>query len=84
MVDARKNRFEADAAWDLIHASESITTARGKKVQAWDPAADDREMIMKQVMGPSGNLRAPTLKIGSKTLVGFNPDLYESLVKGDI
>jgi hypothetical protein len=28
-------------------------------------------------MGPSGNLRAPTLKIGDTLIVGFNPDLYQ-------
>jgi hypothetical protein len=27
-------------------------------------------------MGPSGNLRAPTLKMGGTLIVGFNPDLY--------
>lgn len=28
-------------------------------------------------MGPSGNLRAPTFKVGDTYLVGFNEEMYE-------
>ncbi len=28
-------------------------------------------------MGPSGNLRAPTFRLGNHYLVGFNPEMYE-------
>ncbi len=28
-------------------------------------------------MGPSGNLRAPTFKLGNRYLVGFNDEMYK-------
>jgi hypothetical protein len=60
----------------LIHKAKSITTAKGKKVRKWDPAVDDKNEILKHVMGPSGNLRAPTYRIGNDFVVGFNSELY--------
>ena len=31
-------------------------------------------------MGPSGNLRAPTYRVGDRFIVGFNLDLYTDWV----
>ena len=76
MVDARKERFDAEKAWDLLHKAKSITTAKGKKVQKWGPAVDDKAAILKHVMGPSGNLRAPAYRVNNEFLVGFNSELY--------
>ena len=63
----------------MLSAGNSITTAKGKKVRAFDPGKDDKATILKQAMGPSGNLRAPTLRMGNRFVIGFNPDLYEGL-----
>jgi hypothetical protein len=30
-------------------------------------------------MGPSGNLRAPTLRCGNRILIGFHEELYSAL-----
>ncbi len=70
------------AAWDLIKKAKSIAIAKGKKISTWDPKVDDQESILKQVMGPSGNLRAPTFRVDDQFIIGFNPDLYEEWVKG--
>ena len=43
------------------------------------PARDGREEVLKQVMGPSGNLRAPALRIGNAFIIGFNADLYKDI-----
>ena len=37
------------------------------------------EEILKLVLGPTGNLRAPTLLVGKKMVVGFNQEMYESV-----
>ncbi|SMD05837.1 hypothetical protein SAMN02746065_12622 [Desulfocicer vacuolatum DSM 3385] len=79
VVDARKERFDADAAWEMIKSVDTVTTAKGKKVQTWHPATDDKDKMLKQVMGPSGNLRAPTLRMGNRFIIGFNDDLYENI-----
>ncbi len=53
---------------------------KGKKELRFTPSDENRAEILKAAMGPSGNLRAPTLKIGSQFLVGFNLELYQSLM----
>ncbi|ACN14367.1 hypothetical protein HRM2_12550 [Desulforapulum autotrophicum HRM2] len=78
VVDARKDRFDAGSAWEMIQHSPAIVTAKGKKVQVWNPALDDREKILKQVMGPSGNLRAPAFQTKDCFVIGFNADYYDS------
>ena len=46
----------------------------------WNPQTDNREEILKSVMGPSGNLRAPTWKIDREFLVGFSPEQYQEVL----
>ncbi len=76
--DARKERIDADAAWEMLKSATRILTAKGKKVQEWNPQADTKDAILKAAMGPSGNLRAPTLRIGETFYIGFNADMYEN------
>jgi hypothetical protein len=78
-VDARKQRIDAEAAWELLQSAASITTARGKKVQAFNPTLDNKADILKHAMGPSGNLRAPALHVKDQFIIGFNLDFYEQV-----
>ena len=38
-----------------------------------------KEEILKDVIGPSGNLRAPAWKVGTEFIVGFNSELYQEM-----
>jgi len=67
----------------LLGSARSITTARGKKFQKWNPGSDDKADILKQSMGPSGNLRAPTFRIKDDFVIGFSPEFYQDWVKGE-
>jgi len=75
-VDARKEKIDADAALDLLRQAGSITVAKGKKIFTLDPKHIEKADILNLVMGPSGNLKAPTLRVGDRFMVGFNPDMY--------
>ncbi|SHI97441.1 hypothetical protein SAMN02745165_01299 [Malonomonas rubra DSM 5091] len=81
MTDARKERIDADQAWAMIQGADSISVAKGKKVQRFEDVAAEKEMVLKNVMGPSGNLRAPTYRVGNDYVVGFNLDMYQDWVK---
>ena len=81
MVDARKVRIDATSAWCLLKDVAKITVAKGKKYIELHPQQDNREEILKQVMGPSGNLRAPACWVGDGFVIGFNAELYEKLFK---
>ncbi len=67
--------------WNLLQNAKKIRTAKGKKIEMWDPREDSRELVLKAAMGPSGNLRAPTVRIGDEFFIGFNPDLYAEICK---
>lgn len=81
MTDAGKQRFDADQAWELLKNAESVTIAKGKKYQKFVPARDGREAVLKGAMGPSGNLRASTFRVGNVFVIGFNPELYADWVQ---
>lgn len=75
-TDARKEKIEADAVWDLLGTAERIVVAKGKSVETFVPDEDDRDAILKAVLGRSGSLRAPTVKTGDTFFVGYNDALY--------
>lgn len=62
----------------LKDASQIYVGRRGKYSQHL-PDENSREEIMSLVMGRSGNLRAPTLRVGDAILVGFSKEMYESI-----
>lgn len=74
--DARKEKLDAAAVWDLIGTAKRVLVAKGRSVETFVPAAETQESILKAAMGRSGNLRAPTLQIGEVFFVGFNEALY--------
>jgi hypothetical protein len=81
VVDARKTRIDEKNAWELLKTASTVAVAKGKKVQAFTPTNDEKDAILKQAMGPSGNLRAPTYRIKDQFVIGFNADLYEETFK---
>lgn len=56
-----------------------MVVGRGKKVVAFDMKADppDDETLLAHILGPTGNLKAPTLRVGKTLLVGFSEGAYE-------
>lgn len=60
---------------------DRIVAAKGKKIDVLDlkkhPADDE---ILGVLLGPTGNLRAPTARVGKTLLVGFNEEAYDSVL----
>ncbi len=79
-VEARKQKVEGDDAWAILESAKELIVGRGKKFQEFDPAQDDKEAILKVCLGRTGNLRAPTLQMGDRVVVGFNDDMYAQFV----
>lgn len=80
-MDARKVRIDETQAWVLLQNAESVAVAKGKKIQRFESVVAEKGAVLKQVMGPSGNLRAPTYRVKDEFVVGFNPDLYADWVE---
>ena len=68
-------------ALKLVESASHLFVAKGKKVVELDLKKDNPsdEEILKLILGPTGNLRAPTLKVGKKLVVGFNDEMYSSV-----
>ena len=77
-VDAKKEPHGPDDALEILGKSSRLVAAKGKKILDYDLKKDrpEDEELLKAVIGPSGNLRAPTLIVGKTVLVGFNEDAY--------
>ena len=77
-TDARKEKMDAAAVWDLMSTAKQIVVAKGKRVETFVPSDDTQGPILKAVLGRSGSLRAPTVQSGDVFFVGYNIALYET------
>ena len=82
MKDAKKERIGEKEALALAREASEILVAKGKKTVRVDMKKDapSDEDLLKLLLGPSGNLRAPTLRKGKTLLVGFDPEAYSRVL----
>jgi arsenate reductase-like glutaredoxin family protein len=80
-VDANKYRYDEEKALGLLRGIEKLIVAKGKKIQEFDLKGEriPDETLLAHMMGPTGNLRAPTARIGKVMMVGFNEEIYRQL-----
>jgi arsenate reductase-like glutaredoxin family protein len=78
VADASKERKGRKEALALAHAAEKVVVAKGKKFVTFDMKKDppNDAALAAHLLGPTGNLRAPTIRLGPSLLVGFNEDVY--------
>jgi arsenate reductase-like glutaredoxin family protein len=81
-VQASKTRFGAQQALELARKADRVIAVRGKKVVEFDMKADppDDETLLAHLLGPTGNLRAPTAMVGRTLVVGFNEETYKQVL----
>ena len=62
----------------MVHGAHRLIAAKGKKVTTIDlrtaPPAD--EVLAGLMLGPTGNLRAPVMRIGQTIVVGYNDQAF--------
>ena len=63
----------------MLKSANKLWVAKGKKVAVFEPGKKVTQEMVAAMLGPTGNLRAPTLLIGKDIVVGFNADLYEEI-----
>ena len=66
----------------LVRDIDEIYSMRGKKILHFDlrKGRPDNTTLAAALLGPTGNLRAPTLRKGRTLIVGFDPETYEKLL----
>jgi hypothetical protein len=63
----------------MAKAASKVYVAKGKKLDAFKPGGKADAAVVAAMLGPTGNLRAPCLRIGKTVIVGFNEDLYTGI-----
>ena len=57
-----------------------LLVAQGKRLLAFELSGKVPDAAVDAMLGPTGNLRAPTLRVGKTILVGFHPEMYASVL----
>lgn len=83
-MNATKVRIGPADALKLLDGVTRFVAAKGKKVVTFDLAADrpGDDVLLSHLIGPTGNLRAPTARVGSTLVVGFNEEAYREVLGG--
>jgi hypothetical protein len=81
--DAKKATIKGDAALSVLKDIDDLYAARGKRVVHVDLRQDrpPRAELLGLLLGPTGNLRAPTLRKGRTLIVGFDEATYARLLR---
>jgi len=79
-VSASKKLGKREAA-AMIKTASRLVVAKGKKSSEFKAGELNSSEALAAMLGPTGNLRAPTLRVGKTVVVGFNDEVYrESLL----
>jgi arsenate reductase-like glutaredoxin family protein len=80
-VNAKKETFQLAKAKELLASANKLYAAKGKNVVEVDlkKASPTDEEIAKLMLGPTGNLRAPTIIKGKTVVVGFDHETYSKI-----
>ena len=78
-VPASRKLGRADAA-AILAESTVLHVAKGKTLASFEGDALRSEDAVNAMLGPTGNLRAPTLRVGGTVLVGFDQALFEGVL----
>jgi arsenate reductase-like glutaredoxin family protein len=67
---------------ELIRDVDELYSAKGKKVVYMNLKTEkpDAAALKAMLLGPTGNLRAPTLRKGRTLLVGFDEATYKKVL----
>lgn len=82
-VDSNKKKIGRAEALALLHDIRTLVAIlRGKKVVTFDLKKDRPadDVLLEHIMGPTGNLRAPAIRLGSTLVVGYNEETYRTLL----
>jgi len=81
-TDAKKATIKGDAALGVLKDVDEIYAVKGKQVVHVDLRREKptRAELLGILLGPTGNLRAPTLRTRRTLLVGFDEATYKRVL----
>ncbi len=79
IVPASRKLGKQDAA-AFAKAASKVYVAKGKKLDVFDMKTAPLAEVVEKMLGPTGNLRAPTMRVGRTTVVGFSEETFDSVL----
>jgi arsenate reductase-like glutaredoxin family protein len=81
-VNAKSEALGKKEALKMAAESSEIYASKGTKTVHLDLRKEkpSAEVLAGIMLGPTGNLRAPTLRIGKTLLIGFDQETYDKLL----
>jgi len=81
-TDAKKATIKGDAALGVLKDVDELYVAKGKRVVHVNLTRErpPRAELLGLLLGPTGNLRAPTLRKGRTLIVGFDETTYKRVL----
>lgn len=68
------------AARELAAAAVRVVVAKGRKVREFAPGGVPDDAVLDAMVGATGNLRAPLLRVGTTLLVGFDANSFADVL----
>ena len=76
VVPASRKLGRAEAG-EIAKQATRVIVAKGRKVREFAPGGKAGADVIDAMLGPTGNLRAPTVRVGRTVLVGFDEDVFQ-------
>lgn len=85
VVLARQVAIEPTTAFAMLDKVQHLAVVRGSKVYEFERPqfAEQDEQIESMIIGRSGSLRAPTIRVGTTMIVGYEKNLYSRVLGVD-
>jgi hypothetical protein len=66
----------------VLDGKDEVYVVRGRRVEHIDLRRDlpSRGAMRRLLLGPTGRLRAPTMRVGRIVVVGYDPQLFAELL----
>jgi hypothetical protein len=77
--NAGKEPIDVEEGWKLVSGAALLVVASGKRIVELVPTESNREEILAVIIGRSGKLRAPALRVGDRFVIGYNEDICNRL-----
>lgn len=73
-------RLQRDDAAAILAGSSRVIVAKGRQLESFETAGEVDDEILDRFLGSTGNLRAPLIRSGETTLVGFNEEAWTEVL----
>ena len=70
-------KLGAKDAKELASKATKVMVFKGKKISDLKCSKNPDKALIEAMLGPTGNLRAPTIVFGKTVLVGFNEEEFK-------